>query len=104
MPDAPELPADLIALQQAWNDAHASIVAFCAEVEARRRAGGDIRPWAPEETEELDQLRADETAALKALRGHPVVVAAQGDGTWKQLHTALKVATGAEGWTAAKGK
>lgn len=102
MPDA-DLPADLVALQQAWEDAHAATMTFVTEVEARRRSGTDITPWTSEEDEQLDRLRDQRETARKALWGHPAIVAAQLDGTWKALHTQLKIATGAEGW-AVKGK
>ncbi|MFC1418604.1 hypothetical protein [Streptacidiphilus cavernicola] len=109
MPDTtPDLAADLIALQQAWNDAHAATVAFADSVEALRRSGRDAEPgsplrrWTDEEDQQLDQYRTAEAAALDALWTHPAIVAAQKDGTWKALHAALKAATGAEGWMGPK--
>lgn len=108
--DTPDLPEDLLALQQQWNDAHAQTVAYADSVEALRRAGRDAEPntglrrWTDEEDAQLDHHRATEKAALDALWGHPAAVAAQASGTWKTLHTQLKQATGAEGWPEAKGK
>lgn len=106
MPD--DLPADLIHLQQQWNDTHAQTVAYADSVEALRRAGrdaepgGELRRWTDEEDAQLEVHRAAESAALKALWDHPTVVAALADGSWKGLHVRLKRATGAEGWPEAK--
>lgn len=109
MPDAP-LPADLIALQRTWEDAHKTTTDYADSVELLRRAGADaepgtpLRPWTDEEQQQLDQHRATQKHALDALWGDPRVKAALADGTWRDLHTGLKRAVGAEGWTGAKGK
>ncbi|MCZ4101095.1 hypothetical protein [Streptomyces sp. H39-C1] len=105
MPTA-ELPADLVALQAAFQDADAAVAAY---VEATDHAPVDApadgqepapsrKVWSDEESDELERLRALRMAALKALWGHPVVTAAMAGGTWKDLHIQLKKAVSAPGW------
>ncbi|MDJ0347053.1 hypothetical protein QMK19_39875 [Streptomyces sp. H10-C2] len=105
MPSA-ELPADLVALQAAFQDADAAVAAYVEAVDharAEEPADGQEpasgrKVWSEEESDELERLRAVRMAALKALWGHPGVMEAMANGSWKDLHIQLKKAVNAPGW------
>ena len=111
MPDDHDLPADLIQLQRAYEDAHAAVTAYVAGREAEyaerypdpggkwnEDAAALRNAWTAEENAELQRLRDEQEAARKALWAHP----AHSDG-WKRLDE-LKWAAGAAGWPEPKKK
>ncbi|MEU3459447.1 hypothetical protein ABZ721_05745 [Streptomyces sp. NPDC006733] len=102
-----ELPADLIACQAAFQDAHAAVAAYVDAIDnapADEPAdGADPAPhrrvWSQEQAQELERLRAVRMTALRALWRHPVVVESMAGGSWMSLHTRLKKEVGAPGWS-----
>lgn len=101
-----EPPADLVALQSAFQDADAAVAAYVEAVDhaavEEPADGQDQDPhralWSEEQSEELERLRRVRMAALKALWGHTAVVEAMAGGSWMSLHTRLKKAVNAPGW------
>jgi hypothetical protein len=98
MPPALPIPDDLVDLQRALDAARAEKSAFVAEVQAARRlefgAPGQIverQTWPAGLDEKLDVLRALEADAARAVRRHPVMVAALA-GTYQQTERALQEA------------
>ncbi|MCM2424231.1 hypothetical protein [Streptomyces sp. RKAG293] len=103
MPDLPEPSPDLIALQRAYDRAHAAASAYADAVAAERRAlhpdpdtGWDPKQaalrnaWPAEQADQLTRLQAERLTALKALTGHPEVAAARYSGTMKSLRARLQ--------------
>ncbi len=109
--DLPDLPADLIQLQCAYETAHAAVTAY---VTARETEYAERYPdpggrwdeeqaalrnaWTPEENGELRRLRGARETARKKLWAHPDHAEA-----WKRLGE-LKHSAGAAGWPEPKKK
>lgn len=111
--DQPDLPEDLIALQRAYEDAHAAVTAYVTRVEAEyaerypdpgekwdEEAAALRNAWTAEEKAELQRLRDERETARKALWGHPGHTEALAAGQWDEL----KYAAGAPGWPEPKKK
>ena len=94
MPEEVEIPAGI---------AHTAVVAYEAAVCAQRRelfpnpdgrwneeAALQRRQWPPEQIAELDRLRQLRDQAFAAMNSHPLTIAAQEAGTWKNIATTLQ--------------
>jgi hypothetical protein len=103
VPDDVEIATALVEVYRAWWTAHDDVVAYEAAVKAERLAlfpdpGGrwdeaaalQRRQWPPEQTAELDRLRALREQAFHAMTGHPLVVQAREAKTWKAVSAALQ--------------
>jgi hypothetical protein len=110
MPDALPIPDDLIALQHAYDSAHATVEAHVQRVTAERqerfpdppgRDGQRVHDadqavlramWPEEESAELDRLRAVRDQALKAMNAHPTMVQALEERCWPGTQIARQTA------------
>ena len=81
--DVPEIPADLITLEQRRTAALEELLTYSDGTSAQRRAEFpdpeqivERQTWTPEQSARLGELRAAYTAAAEAVRRHPVMVQA----------------------------
>jgi hypothetical protein len=109
MPEALPIPHDLIALQQASDQARAAADEYAARITAvyRERYPDPLvkgRPlwsedqallrgaWTEDEHAELSRLRADARGAVVTLYRHPVLARARDEGSSQQTKQALEQA------------
>lgn len=99
MPDAPELPADLIQLQRDYDQAHADVLAYLAEVETQLEEADhsaveagqepDTRPgyqrWTEFQTAKLQQLRNHRLSLVMAIHRHPTMASARESGNSREV-------------------
>ncbi len=84
--DAPEIPTDLITLEQQRTTALEELLTYSDGISAQRRAefpdpdqDTERWTWTPEQSASLQELRAASTRAAEAVRHHPVMVQALED-------------------------
>ena len=109
MPDALPIPDDLIQLQREYDQAHAAVQQYVAEVDAGigRADQADVdeiahtpgpeeppvrHEWTEEQHAELDRLREVRQAAMLAMHRHPAMVQARKEGCSRQPEQARRKA------------
>lgn len=103
MPDALEIPADLVDLQRVRLAAQEAVAAFAVTVDERIREEGPdpegrglgLR-WTEDDSAELTRLRAVRDEAAATVRAHPVIQQALAEQCWPATWDALQVAAKAQ--------
>jgi len=103
MPDALDIPGDLVVLQRTRLAAQAEVEAFAAAVDERVLAEGpdpeersvSLR-WTVEDDAELSRLRVVRDEAVLAVRAHPVIQRAFEERCWLATWQALQDAARAQ--------